>query len=53
MRLPLFGVPVVPLFWVEQAGVHPTARSVLTPVGLCVAVLEDDGEVVDHLSPYR
>jgi hypothetical protein len=48
LRLPLFPVPVVPCFWVEQVGVHPTARSVFTPVGLFVAVFDDDGEVVDH-----
>jgi hypothetical protein len=53
LRLPLFPVPVVSCFWVEQVGVHPTARSVFTPVGLCVAVLNDDCEVVDHLSPHR
>ena len=43
LRLALLLVPVVPLFWVEQAGVHASARSVLAPVGLVVAVLEDDG----------
>jgi hypothetical protein len=52
LRLPLFPVPVVSRFWVEQVGVHPTTRSVFTPVRLCVAVLDDDGEVVDHLSPH-
>jgi hypothetical protein len=46
LRLPLFPVPVVPGFWVEQVGVHTTALSVFTPVGLCVAVLDDDREVV-------
>jgi hypothetical protein len=43
LRLPLFPMPGIPWLWVEQVGVHPTARSVFTPVGLCVAVLDDDG----------